>query len=656
MASGKIDLGHSKNIYGEIEWSSTTNISNNTSKVTAYIKVCKDASTSATTGTWKGFLTVGSKTKEFSYYDSVGSDWVWIDFDDGTGNISVNKTHANDGSGSIYIAGEINGPTGTTQSGAVVSGSKTVELDLIPREAKLLSAVNFKDTENPVITYDNPGGDSVTSLQAAIYSSDGETAYAAYRDITRTATSYTFSLTTAERNKLRNACNNANSMSVRFYLKTTVGTNVYTTYLTKTLSIVNANPTINPTITDTNSVTASLTGDSNTLIRYFSNTAITFGASALKGASIVSKKVTCGSASLTADGTINEVESGTFKFTVTDSRGNTTTKTVTKDIVNYVKLTCSFANVAFTTDGVIKFTLKGNYFDNTFGATSNLLILQYRYKERNGDFGEWVNTSPTINNNSYTFPVTLSGLDYRKNYVVEVKALDELRTIDIDREFSCVPVFGWSKDDFELNVPLIMPNNGRINATTTDGTILNAFQPANQNNNLVIGYGAYTNNIGATNLYGNDVNILTNTGLTVNDGNDVFSILGAMRAMFNVYELDCTVTAGSGYSNCSATAFLIGNNLRMYMTADRSANANTGDVSNETVMTIRVKHNGKIRNLYGAGFASATTGAPASFYSAAERFDDNNHNITVSLCGVSVADNSWSGYWCLPCTLNLSAY
>ena len=45
----------------------------------------------------------------------------------------------------------------------------------------------------------------------------------------------------------------------------------YRKYLTKTLSIVNATPTINPTITDTNSVTASLTGDSNTLIRYFSN-------------------------------------------------------------------------------------------------------------------------------------------------------------------------------------------------------------------------------------------------------------------------------------------------------------------------------------------------------------------------------------------------
>ena len=568
------------------------------------------------------------------------------------GRFTTNVSHNSDGKKTVNYSAWCN--TGISSGTVEASGSKV--LTQIPREAKLTSAENFNDEDNPLIKYDNPAGNSSSlTLQAAIYSGNGSTAYAAYRNIPKNTSSYAFELTDTERNALRNACKDANSMSVRFYIRSTIGGTTYTSYLTKTMSIVNANPTITPTITDTNAVTATLTGDSNKLIRYFSNANIKFGASALKGASIVSRKVTCGSATLTADGTINAIESGSFKFTVTDSRGNSTTKTINKDIVNYIRLTSSFSNVSFSTDGDIRFNIKGNYFDSSFGTTSNLLLVQYRIKAEGGSYGNWVNTNPTISDTTYTFPVTISGLDYRTNYVIELKAIDELTTIQTERIFTCVPVFGWSKNDFEINVPLVMPNNNRINATTTDGTILNAFQPANQNNNLVIGYGAYTEGIGATNIYGNDINILTNTDLTVNDGT-VYSILGAMKALTTVYELDCTVTAGSGYSNCSATAFLIGNSLRMYMTCSRSSNANSGDITNETVMTIKVKHNGKIKSLYGTGFASATTGAPSTFYSAAETFDDNNHTITVSMCGVSVADNGWSGYWVMPCSLDLSMY
>jgi hypothetical protein len=53
-------------------------------------------------------------------------------------------------------------------------------------------------------------------------------------------------------------------------------------------------------------------------------------------------------------------------------------------------------------------------------------------------------------------------------------------------------------------------------ATTTDGQQINAFQPANQNNNCVIGYGGYDHGIGATNLYGNAVNINSNGSIKAN--------------------------------------------------------------------------------------------------------------------------------------------
>jgi hypothetical protein len=519
MASGTISFADNGTMRGRITWSSTTNIEANTSNVSVKLQVRKGTGYTGTTGTFSGKVTIGSTSSDDSYYGTVESSWVTVV------SYSKNISHNNDGSGTCYIYGKITGPSGTSLAGVSVSGSQTVTLDKIPRAGSITAAPNFNDEDNPQISYSNPAGSAAT-VEACI-SFDGSKDDISYRTISATGSSYTFNLTDAERNTLRNSIPNSNSRKVRFYVQTTIGETVYRSYLEKTFSIVNGSPTVNPTITDTNSVTATLTGDSNKLIRYFSNTAIKFGASAVKGASIASTTVTCGSAKLTKDGTINEVESGTFKFTVVDSRGNRTTKTITKSIVNYVNLTCGFANASFTTDGVIKFNIKGNYFDNTFGTTSNLLVLQYRYKDNSGSYGQWQTITPTISNNTYTIPITLSGLNYRSNYVVEAKAVDELRTITTSREFSCIPVFGWSKEDFELNVPLVMPNNNKIMATTTDGTTLNAFQPANQNNNLVIGYGGYENNIGATHIYGDTIRLYTNNDIEING-----KVLGANKVLW----------------------------------------------------------------------------------------------------------------------------
>ena len=545
----------------------------------------------------------------------------------------------------------------------VKSGSGSGTLTNIARGASIDSAPNFDDEDNPTITYHNPAGSAVDTLEACI-SLTGAKDDIAYRNISKTGTSYTFNLTEAERNILRSAAANSNSISVRFYISTTIGDRVYRKYLTKTLSIVNANPTLAPTAIDTGSYSTTLTDGANWIIKGYNSVQVAANAAALKGASIKSYKISCGDKSITtATGKLNNVDSNIVKFTVTDSRGNSTTKTVTLRLISYVFPTCNLTVSTPTTSGDLSLTVKGNYFNGSFGAVDNALTVQYRYKVNDGSYGAWTALSPTITGNTYAVTENITGLDYQSNYTFQARALDVINNgtnspvvLSVERKVKALPIFDWGESDFQFNVAVNFPNNNRLNGTTTDGTILNAFQPCNGNNNLVIGYGAYTDSIGATNLYGNDVNILTNTDLTVNDGEDVYSILGAMRAMTTVYELECTVTDGANYSGGSATAFLIGNNLRMYISADRNSNANVGDVSNETVMTIKVKHDGKIKSLYGTAFASATTGAPATFHATAQKLDDNNHTVTINLCGVAVADNGWSGYWCLPCTLNLSKY
>lgn len=128
---------------------------------------------------------------------------------------------------------------------------------------KITSAPNFNDEANPTIQYTNEAGNTVTSLQACI-SLTGATDNIAYRDIPKTGNSYTFNLTTAERNTLRNATTGT-SRTVKFYIKTVAGGNTYFSSVTKTLSIINANPTFSTfNFLDTGIVSTELTGNPTT--------------------------------------------------------------------------------------------------------------------------------------------------------------------------------------------------------------------------------------------------------------------------------------------------------------------------------------------------------------------------------------------------------
>ena len=613
-----------------------------------------------------------------SYNNYQKPGWVKIDGTqyDFTSNFNTSETtsgsktlytktldikHGSDGKKTLSCSASFT--TGVSSGTVTASASKA--LTDSPRAATITGAPNFNDESLVVITYKNPAGSAVEKLEACI-SLDGSKDDIAYRDISETGTSYTFNLTDAERNVLRQATTGSNSRTVRFYVATTIGGTTYRKYLTKTFSIANPKPTIsNLRVVDMYETTKALTGDENTIIKFYSRPKVTATLAAVKGATLKSYKINnnatnnISGSSYSVDTSYMAAEGNTFKLEVVDSRGNVTTQTVTKTLLNYVKLTCKLSAQPPSPTGNLDFTVKGNYFNNTFGAVRNTLQIQYRRKVNDGMWGDWVTvtTTPTYSGNTYSVNVSLTGLDYLSTYVFQARAIDKLATVNSSMvNLKTTPVFDWGENDFKFNVNVNMSNNIKLNGITTDGKELNAFQAANGNNNCVIGYGGYTEAIGATNLYGNDVNILTNSDLTVNNGTTVYSILGAMKAMTTAYELTTTVTAGSGYSDCEATAYLVGNNLRIYLKATRSSNTGTGDIVNETVMSIKVAHGGKIKNLYATGFANSATGAPATFFADTSKTDDNNYTLSIKLCGASVADNAWSAHFSMPCTLNLSAY
>lgn len=213
-------------------------------------------------------------------------------------------------------------------------------------------------------------------------------------------------------------------------------------------------PSVSGTVQDTNDATIALTGSSDKLVRFFSTVLCTITAAAKNSATIQSKAI-AGQSVTGNTRTISNVETGGFSFSATDSRGYSTSVTVTKDLIPYVKLTCNVsAYRPQPTDGSGRIKLSGNYYNGSFGAVSNALTLQYRLQGSDS----WIDISPTITDNTYIAYVNLTDLDYQTTYTYQVRAIDKLTSIEKSDDATTIrpgiPVFDWGKDDFAFHVPV----------------------------------------------------------------------------------------------------------------------------------------------------------------------------------------------------------
>lgn len=384
-----------------------------------------------------------------------------------TGSLTVE--HNADGSKNVPVSFSFYPAKTASYYPSTMSGSGSLNLTQIPRQATLTAAPHFTDEENPVITYSNPAGNAVTSLKACIADANGQTLYAEYRDISKTGTSYTFNLTDEERNALRWASINSPNLTVKFYVTSVIGGVTYYSTLDKIMTIANAQPTITATVEDVGGTSVPLTGDKNKIIKGFNYIAAKMTATALKGATIKSQSITNGSA--TKSGTsanFSNVESASFVFTATDSRGYTTTQTINKTLIDYVKLTCNMDVENPTPDGKTVLKANGHYFNGSFGAVANTLQIQYRYKANDGAYGSWINATPTISDNTYNTTVNVTGLDYRSAYTFQVRALDKIGSIlSVEKKVKSIPVFDWGENDFKFNVSAYDKDGNEIGSSIT---------------------------------------------------------------------------------------------------------------------------------------------------------------------------------------------
>lgn len=257
---------------------------------------------------------------------------------------------------------------------------------------------------------------------------------------------------------------NAKSGKVTITCDTYSGsTKVGTKTTTANVFVINSNPTIDATIEDVNSTTVALTGDSNKIVKYFSNAKVDINATAKNSATIKSRKVVCGNKSgTTTSNTLNGVESGTFTVSCTDSRGFSASKTTTKTLVNYIKL--AFTNVSLerptTTSNTVNAVIKGNYFNANFGATDNSLTMKWRYRQSGGTWSSYETITATISDNKFSFSSSLGDIynfnnEYEFEFVITDKLMNVTQKVIVTRG---IPIIDIGENDVKVNGKLFANN------------------------------------------------------------------------------------------------------------------------------------------------------------------------------------------------------
>lgn len=369
-----------------------------------------------------------------------------------SGNLTIN--HGADGTKTFTASAE----AGIYTVAVNCKGSGSWSLPTIYRYATITSATNFNDTDNPTLNYINPAGNNVTSLQACI-SLTGATDNIAYRNISKTGSSYTFNLTEAERNVLRAATPNSNTLEVIYYLKTVIGGSTYYQTIKKKMTIVSATPTISGvSYRDTNSTTTAITNNNQQIIQGKSTVSFTLNTlTSLKYATLKKIEITVNGVTVTTNlsgttvsnrtisfGTINSASNLNATIKLTDSRNNV--KTVTKAItmLAWSKPTA-----------IITCARRNNYYSETdlnvnasyaSLAGNNTITIQYQIKQAGSS--SW-SALTTIQDN-VTTTITL---DNTKAWDLKVIVTDRLGNnpylISIDKG---IPIIFFDKDTRSVGI------------------------------------------------------------------------------------------------------------------------------------------------------------------------------------------------------------
>ena len=477
MAS--VDVSVSGNITLRFNWSqSSQSISNNNSVVSWNLQLisAKGSISSSASKSW-------SVTVNGSNYS--GSNTVGIGTNSSKTLASGSTTIAHNADGTKTFSFSFSQQFDINYSGVgwigTKSGSGNGTLTTIPRTSSV-SSTNANIGENITITINRASSSFTHTLSYSFCNLKGTIA-------TKTSsTSVSWKLPTTFYAQIPNSKSSWGTITCDTYSGSTkIGSSScrFDVYVKESSN----KPGISATVVDVNETTKALTGDENKLIRYYSKAKFELTASPKNSATITTRSVFYngttykGGSENSWIANFSEVVSGSYKFTVTDSRGFSNSLTVNKTLIEYVKLTCYMTVTNPTASGECTVNINGNYFNGSFGSTNNTLTVQYKIND-----GEWTDMTSTLTNNTYKASAHITGMDYTRAYSFYARAIDKLATVETPVKYvKAKPIFDWGENDFHFHVGVVSNESFRIGSdrylygTNTDGnpTTIARINPTN---------------------------------------------------------------------------------------------------------------------------------------------------------------------------------
>ena len=234
-------------------------------------------------------------------------------------------------------------------------------------------------------------------------------------------------------------------------------------------------PTITASVVTTDALSSQLSGNTSTIINGVSNVKVTMSATPTQGSTIVNQyfyyQRNYYPMNIQNTKTLTGGYDGVFDFGAIDTRSRKGTSRITLTAIDYRTPTIAIDDVSISTSGVATINITGTWFNGSFGATANTLTVQYRYKSSSSSsWGSWTTISNVTKNSdgTYSATATKSGLSYTDTYNFEARVTDKINTVS-SKEYTgkSLPVFDWSADDFNFNVPVSVLSPTNSNNPTT---------------------------------------------------------------------------------------------------------------------------------------------------------------------------------------------
>lgn len=395
---------------------------NNVSRTTSIRYDLRDATNNA-----KVYLTSGFPFKRMSGSGSLISGAYVYDY---------TITHNDDGSKNnvpIYAFIPLD------NSGTAKNWTVDVDIDL-PKIARANTLTySYTTIDEPIkFSIGKSSANFTSTLNLSFYKEDSTELIGLGDIFVKTSeTNLTYTLTEEQLNEVLQYNKTKNKVNAYITITTfngsiELGSNVYFF----NVPLKQTNPIVSAIYEDTNPTTIAMTGDSSKIIKYVSQPKVTITAIPQQQADIVSYSTIWGNSSSTTQETtfVNGIDSNILQVSAKDSRnwvGNITYD-ITENYIDYLKLGIEKFTLERpeTTSNTINANLNGVWFNGNFGVSTNTLELKFRYKEKDGAYGEYQNITLTTEGNTFSFNGSLGDVyNYQKQYDFEFVLSDKVMSL-----------------------------------------------------------------------------------------------------------------------------------------------------------------------------------------------------------------------------------